>query len=243
MPRIRDSCDHCHKHVTSCGGQHSDEEEQELKVCGGCLKALYCSRECQRADWKLRHKHTCETTGWKMLMDAVDRRKVRKVSRLSKHKLIVNAKKNVLIESQGLCVELEKWGPLHRCAQSGNVEMLQILLNGGVANVDMEDGYGDTPLIFAAKSGNNACRMVQMLLKAGADPNKQDCRALSVALQRGDYEMTNALLEAGADGTKFGITPDDAMPCGSVVTRPGETREHAIARHMRVHELFCSYIS
>lgn len=33
----------------------------ELKICKGCYKALYCSRECQKAHWK-EHKIECQTT-------------------------------------------------------------------------------------------------------------------------------------------------------------------------------------
>ena len=32
----------------------------QLRRCGGCKVALYCSRECQRNDWK-KHKKTCRT--------------------------------------------------------------------------------------------------------------------------------------------------------------------------------------
>ena len=31
----------------------------ELKKCGNCLSILYCSKECQRNDWK-RHKLECK---------------------------------------------------------------------------------------------------------------------------------------------------------------------------------------
>lgn len=33
--------------------------EEAVKMCGGCLHAQYCSKECQKDDWKL-HKHTCK---------------------------------------------------------------------------------------------------------------------------------------------------------------------------------------
>ena len=31
----------------------------EFKRCSSCHFAFYCSRECQKADWKLRHKAIC----------------------------------------------------------------------------------------------------------------------------------------------------------------------------------------
>ena len=32
--------------------------QKSLMVCSNCKKAYYCSRECQREDWK-SHKHYC----------------------------------------------------------------------------------------------------------------------------------------------------------------------------------------
>ena len=38
----------------SCG-----KEEEEIKKCSKCKFAKYCSRECQRSDWKQIHKELC----------------------------------------------------------------------------------------------------------------------------------------------------------------------------------------
>ena len=29
-------------------------------VCGGCLKAFYCSSNCQRLHWEFKHKYDCD---------------------------------------------------------------------------------------------------------------------------------------------------------------------------------------
>lgn len=33
--------------------------EQIFKHCSRCMESVYCSRGCQKADWKAGHKHTC----------------------------------------------------------------------------------------------------------------------------------------------------------------------------------------
>lgn len=35
-------------------------EQTPLKKCNGCLRAYYCSRECQVRDWKGGHKGQCQ---------------------------------------------------------------------------------------------------------------------------------------------------------------------------------------
>ena len=35
------------------------ETESKLSSCASCLSAFYCSRECQKADWKAGHKQAC----------------------------------------------------------------------------------------------------------------------------------------------------------------------------------------
>ncbi|KAF2120360.1 hypothetical protein BDV96DRAFT_595904 [Lophiotrema nucula] len=45
-------CTTCHKEPSP---------STPLKACANCKTTLYCSRECQKADWK-HHKHTCNKT-------------------------------------------------------------------------------------------------------------------------------------------------------------------------------------
>jgi len=42
---------------TAC--KNPPQKDQKLKLCGGCQKAKYCRRECQRSDWK-EHKKKCK---------------------------------------------------------------------------------------------------------------------------------------------------------------------------------------
>mmetsp|Transcript_13950 Transcript_13950/g.41549 ORF Transcript_13950/g.41549 Transcript_13950/m.41549 type:complete len:241 (-) Transcript_13950:23-745(-) len=57
VPRVRKSglrrsCSVCHSHV--------DFTEPPLKVCAQCRRPRYCSRACQKADWKKGHRDDCE---------------------------------------------------------------------------------------------------------------------------------------------------------------------------------------
>ena len=48
------------REVRLCSCCHAAETSQKkLSACSGCKVALYCSRECQRRDWRAGHKHTC----------------------------------------------------------------------------------------------------------------------------------------------------------------------------------------
>lgn len=51
------SCEKC--------GIEDGAEGQALEVCGGCRRVLYCSKECQKADW-IEHKAACKRMVWKM---------------------------------------------------------------------------------------------------------------------------------------------------------------------------------
>ena len=46
-------CDYASSGCAACGGQ-----DGELRLCDGCRAVKYCSRACQRAQWK-RHKADC----------------------------------------------------------------------------------------------------------------------------------------------------------------------------------------
>ncbi|KAJ6470348.1 hypothetical protein C8R45DRAFT_1015437 [Mycena sanguinolenta] len=43
----------------TCGRPESETTKKQLLTCAGCLVAKYCSKECQRKDWKEGHKNQC----------------------------------------------------------------------------------------------------------------------------------------------------------------------------------------
>merc|ERR1711971_145770 len=41
-------CRHCDKHMV------------DLKCCSLCMKVVYCSKKCQKIDWKQEHRKECD---------------------------------------------------------------------------------------------------------------------------------------------------------------------------------------
>ena len=54
-PNWNDECANCGK-----GKAALEEENQVLSKCARCLKFSYCSKECQRAHWKIHKKDWCQ---------------------------------------------------------------------------------------------------------------------------------------------------------------------------------------
>jgi len=63
--KMTKSCHHCNK------SDSSDAFQASLMKCARCKITFYCSKECQRADWKL-HKGTCMPAGTKPQMKHVE---------------------------------------------------------------------------------------------------------------------------------------------------------------------------
>lgn len=87
-------------------------------------------------------------------------------------------------------------------AESGDKEIVQMLLATGKVNINGRDGeHKETPLIWAAKNGHTA--IVKLLLDAGADVNVQEQElgetALTLAIEGGHETTVQALLDKGAD--------------------------------------------
>jgi hypothetical protein len=45
-----------------CKNKNKLQDMSDLKKCGKCRMARYCSMECQKVDWKARHKQNCKKT-------------------------------------------------------------------------------------------------------------------------------------------------------------------------------------
>ena len=54
FPSWPDGCKHC----------KIKPYEKTLKLCKGCKNVYYCSRHCQKIDWKYKHRHNCKTRWW-----------------------------------------------------------------------------------------------------------------------------------------------------------------------------------
>ena len=84
---------------------------------------------------------------------------------------------------KGADVNKTGWTPLHYAASSGQVKIIQLLLENH-AYIDAESPNGTTPLMMASMYANT--ETVQLLLDEGADPllkNQQGLTALHFAQQ------------------------------------------------------------
>ncbi len=82
---------------------------------------------------------------------------------------------------------------LHGAAQSGNVEIMNLLLDKG-ANPNAKNKLGGTPLMWAASFGNEDA--ARLLLKRGADPSLKDndgITAIQWAAQNNRTSMVSLL--------------------------------------------------
>lgn len=81
-----------------------------------------------------------------------------------------------------------------------NIEKIQLLLDSG-GNIDQQDKYGNTALIYAAVCHNVG--IVKLLLEKGANINHQnkegETALMCAACQEGDIEIISLLLAHGAD--------------------------------------------
>src|SRR5262245_20543470 len=82
-------------------------------------------------------------------------------------------------------------------ARRGGVESVKLLLEAG-APIEQQGGDGYTPLLVASHSGH--AQLTKFLLERGANPNASGAgySPLHTAVLRGDLEMVNALIAAGA---------------------------------------------
>jgi ankyrin repeat protein len=98
--------------------------------------------------------------------------------------------------ARGADVNKTGWTPLHYAATTGQVAIIQMLLDEN-AYIDAESPNGSTPLMMAAMYGTPAA--VKLLLESGADPtlkNQVGLTALDFA-KRGNRKDAAELLAAG----------------------------------------------
>lgn len=97
-------------------------------------------------------------------------------------------------------VDLEGNGPLHWAVQSGQTQLLSLLLQHGLSS-NARNLLGETPLVLAVRASERL-QAVQDLLRSGADANLSDKfggTPLMEAVVCGNTRLVRALLEARAN--------------------------------------------
>lgn len=91
------------------------------------------------------------------------------------------------------------WHPLHYAAERRHALLVQLLLDAG-AQVDAETTEGTTPLMLAARRGDEDC--LRLLLLAGAEPLRENARrqsALSLSRLHARPHLTRLLERRAGD--------------------------------------------
>lgn len=89
---------------------------------------------------------------------------------------------------------------LHEASANNNILAVEILLKNNDININLENVLGLTPISHASKFGYT--KIVEMLIKAGADVNKTDklfITPLMNAAANGHYDIVKLLIENKAD--------------------------------------------
>jgi len=112
--------------------------------------------------------------------------------------------------------------PIHYAILSGDVEIVKTLIERG-ADVNEGDGAGNTPLHYVIYSGSNNLKLVELLIKHGADPNSkaaEECfTPIHLAVVLNNVKMVKTLL-------KYGANPDGLDPHFEGVDSYGDTPLH-----------------
>ena len=193
----------------NCKGCGKEETaESKLLVCAVCKSVRYCSADCQKDHWK-SHKSQCTQEAVLNLFKAIQNNDSEMLQRLAKTKRVVNGKVDYTPTDWEDAHEMGHWTPLHECVRCNNVAAMDTLIAGGLANLNIKDADGESPVFVSASNSNPD--LLLTLLKAGADPDAvagDGFSALMMAVRDGHYENTKALLEAGANlyrgGNMFG---------------------------------------
>ncbi|KAH8917926.1 hypothetical protein BT69DRAFT_1354317 [Atractiella rhizophila] len=114
---------------SKCGKPGSDEVK--IKICKGCSRRGYCSKECQQADWKKRHKEQCSATKavkeksvediheWSKLYDTL-------LQRISAVALKIYTPRALNL-SYGICITLSPAVPLYRIDDTPLADRYKVL--------------------------------------------------------------------------------------------------------------------
>ncbi len=100
--------------------------------------------------------------------------------------VVTTAAQRAIATTRADAVEPDGTTPLHRAVHRNDLKAAESLIRGG-ADVNATNRYGVPPLALAATNGNAA--MLELLLKAGANPNARAVGRRDGADDRGAHRQ------------------------------------------------------
>ena len=210
----------------------------EKKMCSGCNVAMYCSRDCQKADWKT-HKLACKdltivetrkvdvdgvTASMKQvrlpngnIRTVVTQSATNVACQLAEAAEAGKAKKvaKLLLKDEDPNAAKAGMPALVLAALAGHQTVVSVLLDGG-ADIDIQSHMGCTALIGSVQ--NKRIDITKLLIDRRADVNLADSRnhtAFLTAARVRDLGVMRALVDAGCHIHGTAIVPrftDDITP-------------------------------
>eukprot|EP00938_MAST-03A_sp_MAST-3A-sp1_P005039 g5039.t1 len=187
-----------------CANSNCDKSGVDFPKCSACKSVYYCSRECQKSDWK-RHKKVCKkatkkkTTNDSKVSDAW-------FTAVAAGDLVVT---NQMIRKYGSDVmnlrrEPRNCTALHLAAYYRKVDIVKVLIQNG-ADVNAVEQNKQTALQYAAAFGHADVAKV-LLQNSDADVDysyfasheEKNVSALYMATTRGHVDVMKVLLQNGA---------------------------------------------
>jgi hypothetical protein len=135
---------------------------------------------------------------------------------------------------------------LIRAAQTGDVELVRVLVDAGASVADRCDCAGAESAVWAATVAGDA-DVVEYLLDVGGDPNGAafaGATPLHVAVQRGHDHLIPLLLGAGADPERpdaYGRTPHDWLALRAAAHADAPVDGEFVPTGIRAVDLFAPF--
>ena len=207
----------------TCGLNEPTDGGVTFVQCAGCRRTRYCTRACQKIDWK-KHRVQCQAIVAQNERVSVE---IKELIKTGKSEAVNNALIDAAMNDDLVIIRkllkkrrddinvnvLNQNGatPLYMASQYGNVDTVKVLLKAG-ANVNQAEKNGVSPLNMASQKGY--VDTVKALLKAGGNVNQartdDGSTPLFIASEHGHFDIAKILIEAGADVNQAKI--DNATP-------------------------------
>jgi ankyrin repeat protein len=208
----------------TCGVNEPTDGGVKFVQCAGCRRTRYCTRACQKTDWK-NHRVQCQAIVAQNKRVSVE---IKELIKTGKSEAVNNALINAVHNDDLViirkllkkrrddinvnAVDDDGSTPLIIASQEGHTNIVAILLGTPGIQINQADNGGASPLFFASQYGHTD--IVTILLGTPGiqinQPDNDGTTPLYMAAQNGHLDIVKVLIEADGDVNQAdngGFTP------------------------------------